>query len=208
MKHDPQSPEVIYLSPDLLTVHPALADFPGLSDDQIAALENSIKEFGVLVPLVLTDDNQVIDGRAKLHIAVQLELPSVPVIYRAESDPLAYAIESAVNRRQLSRSAIAFVLFEQHPELAAQHGAKAGRPKKSAQVAPISEPASFTTLSKRYQVDRKDFTRLLEMRAAMSEEEWTGLRHVVLFEEVPLGRAYAGNTIPNPPKLFTSPPTC
>jgi hypothetical protein len=136
-----QSPEIDFVSPEQLVAHPDLADFPGLSDDQLAALTISVKERGIQAPLVVDDEHQVFDGRARLAIALALNLPSVPVIYRPEKDVLAFAIESAVNRRQLTRPAIAFLLFEQHPELAASRGAKAGRPKKSAQFAPISEKA-------------------------------------------------------------------
>jgi hypothetical protein len=188
-----QSPAIDFVSPEQLVAHPDLADFPSLSDDQLAALTISIKERGIQTPLVVDDERQVFDGRARLGIALALDLPSVPVIYRAEKDVLAFAIESAVNRRQLTRSAIAFLLFEQHPDLASASN-KGGRPKKLAGVRPVSglDLASFRDLAVRYRVVREHFTLLAEMRAEMTPDEWTALRSVVLFEEASISRQFAG----------------
>jgi hypothetical protein len=181
-----------FLPPQNLSIHPALENFPGLSDDQLAALTLSVKSRGIQTPLVIDGDRQVYDGRAMLGIALALELSLVPVVVREEKDVLAYAIESAVNRRQLTRSAIAFLLFEQHPELAIFRN-KGGRPKKPAGIPQVSvQPSSFAQLSARYRLDRDYFTQLLAMHNGMSVEEWTELRRIVLFEEASIPRQFAG----------------
>jgi hypothetical protein len=185
--------DIIQVSPQSLTLHPALANFPGLSDDQHAALENSVKVFGILTPLVADAERRVYDGRTRLRIAQVLELPSIPVAIRPEPDVLAVAIESAVARRQLTRSGIAFLLFEQHPQLVKERN-KGGRPKKLAGIQPVSgqELGSYRDLALRYRVPREHFGYLAEMHAGMEAEQWAELRRLVLFEEASIPRQYAG----------------
>ena len=182
-----------YLPPANLTLHPALADFPGLSDDQLAALTISVKAHGIQGRIVCNEEHQVYDGRALLQIAQALELPVVPVEVREEKDVLRYAIESAVNRRQLTRSAVAFLLFENHPELSSTRN-KGGRAKNWPPKGPVSgqDLNSYRDLAVRYRVKRDYFTLLLEMMAGMTPEEWAELRRMVLFEEASIPRQYAG----------------
>jgi len=196
--------EVAYLSPLVLTFHAGLEDFPELPADQMDALTESVKEKGILEPLFCTPDNECYGGRAKLRIAQALDIPEVPVIIREETDVLGYAIETAVARRQLSKSGIALVIFEQHPELAATKGAKAGRPKtviphnntsvspsKSGEVL-AKRHESFRQLGARYKVPHYYFSLLGEMRDGMTGEEWTELRRVILEEEASIPRQFAG----------------
>lgn len=194
-----QLSEVRQISPEELTVHPALEDFPGLSDDQLAALTISVKERGIQTPLICDEENQVYDGRALLGIAKALELESVPVIVRPEADVVAFAIESAVNRRQLTKSGIAFLLFEQHPELAATRGSRqGGRPKKTDTIVSVSGKAladrheTFRQMGARYRVPQPYFSNLAEMKEGSSEEEWDELRRLVLYEEASIPRQFAG----------------
>lgn len=192
MKKNP-APDVSSCSPHELEVHPDLVNFPGLSDDQLAALTLSVKERGIQEPLTIDVHGRVYDGRARLQIAKALELFTVPFVTRDETDVLAYAIESAVNRRQLTRSAVAFLLFEQHPDLATVNGRKGGRPstyKKTGPEGPVLN--SYTALGARYRIKKEYFLLLAEMFNEASEDEWSELRHAILFEEASIPRQYAG----------------
>ncbi len=195
--------ELRHVSPSSLTVHPALEGFPSLPADQLVVLHNSIEARGIMKPLVCTHDHQVYSGRARLHCAMVLELATVPVMIREESDVLGYAIESRIARGQLTKSGIVLLLFEQHPELAQSRGARAGRkkncplngqlnvsPSNGEQIANRHE--SFRSLGARYQVPRQYFEQLAEMRAEATAEEWTELRRVILEEEASIPRQYAG----------------
>jgi hypothetical protein len=181
-----------YLPPANLTIHPALADFPGLSDDQLAALTISVKAHGIQGRIVCNEEHEVYDGRALLQIAQALDLSVVPVEVRDEKDVLRYAIESAVNRRQLTRSGVVFLLFEKHPELSSTRN-KGGR-KKLVNNSPVSgaEIASYRDLAAVYRVPREYFVSLCEMQEGMTAEEWAELRRLVLFEEASIPRQYAG----------------
>jgi hypothetical protein len=181
------------IAPTALSVHPAVAKFPYLGEDEIAALTISIKQYGVLTPLICDEERRVYDGRARMAIAESLGLTAIPVIVREEKDPLAFAIESRVNRGQLTRSAIALVLFEQHPELATSKN-RGGRPKKNCssgeQLSATHD--SYRQLGIRYRVPYQYFSALAEMHAGMSEEDWAHLRHVVLYEEASIPRQFTG----------------
>jgi hypothetical protein len=185
----PRDVECLYTGQ--LTIHPALENFPGLSDDQIASLTESIKSFGVQEPLICDEQRRVYSGRSRLLVAQALEIQTVPGIIRPENNVLQFAIESAVSRRQLTRSAIAFLLFEQHPELA--RGGKAGRPKNCSTGEQLSaRQESFRSLGARYRIHPSYFSLLGEMQFGSSVEEWAQLRHVILYEEASIPRQYAG----------------
>src|SRR5262249_7158186 len=57
---------------------PFLDAMPPLSAEERAELEADIKAHGVTVPVVVTDENEVIDGHHRLEIAAGLGLPDVP----------------------------------------------------------------------------------------------------------------------------------
>jgi hypothetical protein len=185
-------PAADFCSPESLSVHPDLTNFPPLSDDRIAALNKSIKEHGVQEPLICDQHRQVYSGRARLQIALALELSAIPIIIRPEANVLMFAIENAVNRRQLTCSGIAFLLFEHQPELASRRG-KAGRPNKCSTVEHLSAShESYRQIGARYRVHPSYFGYLAEMKAGSSDEEWAQLRHLILHEEASIPRQYAG----------------
>lgn len=54
---------------------------------QISNVAQSIKEFGFVQPLVLTDDNEVIIGHCRLLAAKKLKMQTVPVVYARNLTP-------------------------------------------------------------------------------------------------------------------------
>lgn len=54
---------------------------------QIGNVAQSIKEFGFVQPLVLTDDNEVIIGHCRLLAAKKLNMQTVPVVYARNLTP-------------------------------------------------------------------------------------------------------------------------
>jgi len=95
---------------------------PPLSPQDQRRLRDSIELHGVLEPVILDDDGQVIDGHHRLLIAAELgrECPTRPRV-EAERvlDPLDLAVELNLNRRHLTieqkREVIKDVL-KRHPE--------------------------------------------------------------------------------------------
>lgn len=74
-------------NPKDLTPHPVSLQLYG--DNHIGELLESIKEYGILVPLTITNKNVVISGHRRWHCACELELESVPVEIKIFADELA-----------------------------------------------------------------------------------------------------------------------
>jgi hypothetical protein len=51
---------------------------PALTQDERSQLRADIEKNGVLVPIVITDQAEILDGHNRLEIAVELGLPTVP----------------------------------------------------------------------------------------------------------------------------------
>ena len=56
--------------------------FPSLTAEERAGLEDDIQKNGVLVPVVVDEDNGIIDGINRLEIAAKLGLDDVPLDMR------------------------------------------------------------------------------------------------------------------------------
>lgn len=74
---------------------------PKMRAEQIAPLVKSIKEFGIIIPLVVDADKNLIDGHRRLASAVRLKLEKVPTI---QMDPKiskdkAYEIVNATSKK-------------------------------------------------------------------------------------------------------------
>ena len=86
---------------------------PPLQGEERAALRNHILQHGVLVPIVLDELNNVLDGHNRLEIAVELKLTHIPIevkrgLSAAEKHDLAEDLN--LHRRQLTRQEIRSVL--------------------------------------------------------------------------------------------------
>jgi hypothetical protein len=100
-----------------IKTHPALDIIPMGTDAEFARLVWSIKKYGLYVPISITGDGLVLDGRRRL-----LACHAAGIEPRFETvdpkDPLAFVISKNVKRKHLSRSQVALsdALFErQYP---------------------------------------------------------------------------------------------
>jgi ParB-like chromosome segregation protein Spo0J len=84
-----------------LKVHPAAAVFPMLSDDELRDLAEDIKANGLIYPIVLDADGQLIDGRNRLAAC---NLAGVEPRFETldGQDPVAYILSSNVSRRHMN----------------------------------------------------------------------------------------------------------
>ncbi|HUP22980.1 MAG TPA: MT-A70 family methyltransferase [Thermoanaerobaculia bacterium] len=87
-----------------LRLHPQATLVPELSIAEYRGLCSSIAEHGILVPLDVTHEGVVLDGRARLKAARELGLELVPVRIVEPSDPVTYLVRVAIERRNLSAS--------------------------------------------------------------------------------------------------------
>jgi len=90
-----------------LFVHPAASVFPLNPPAQQRALEESIRETGLLHPIVLLGE-EVLDGRNRLHACRSAGVE--PEFQRAaeDEDPVQYVLRANLHRRHLSGSQRAF----------------------------------------------------------------------------------------------------
>jgi ParB-like chromosome segregation protein Spo0J len=72
---------------------------------------------GIIYPLICTPDRQILDGRERWHIAIDLKLAEVPVLILDGADARDIAMSLNLHRRQVNERQAALIIFELHPEL-------------------------------------------------------------------------------------------
>lgn len=82
-------------------VHPAAAVWPMLSDEDMQSLADSIREIGLLEPIVLTSDGAVLDGRNRLVACKIAGVKPVTVVY--DGDPVAFVLARNDERRHMTK---------------------------------------------------------------------------------------------------------
>lgn len=191
-----------YADPKTLTVHPSAEAIPNLTPAQHMALAASIKEHGILQPLLVDGDGRVIDGKHRLGIAQQLKLPSVPVAAAPEdSNATLLAVESAVARRNLTASGRVLILYLAHPAL--DRGGADRRKANLKRGAKLPDPitigseelgefANFRVLAERYGLDEDYFSKLAQIHAQADAEAWVYVQRRILEGEISIPRLVAG----------------
>lgn len=96
------------LTPDQLRKlksHPYAECFPMIDEDGEAYEEyrGDIEKNGVLIPIVIFDENQILDGRNRRQAALDLNI-DCPFVRYEGNDPLGYIISTNIARRHLSAS--------------------------------------------------------------------------------------------------------
>lgn len=92
-------------------VHPAAELFPLMSDDELAALADDIKENGLRQPIVLDGDGKLLDGRNRLRACEAAGIKPSFVSVNG-SDPVAFVVSLNVKRRNLTASQRAIAAAE------------------------------------------------------------------------------------------------
>ncbi len=96
-------------NPAKLTRHPD-AETP-IGQDELLALTESVRERGLIDPILVNDKDQVLDGCSRLEAALQAGLDEVPVTVVHCEDVRALASDSLIGRmRSKSQRVLAWVL--------------------------------------------------------------------------------------------------
>lgn len=210
--------ELIRVNPLLCEEHPALKGFPMASHDVAEVLRQSIREHGLLEPLKVCRENGesrkqkaesgdlevekwfVVDGRNRLAALKALGIEDAPALV-VEADPVEYALETAIARRQLTKSGVVLLLFERHPELAERKGKRetpgqkhsiGGRFTGVERFNTGEEETTFRKLAEKFGVDVSYFSILAKIAEKATPEEWEIVRAAVLYDEVSIPRIHAG----------------
>jgi hypothetical protein len=122
-----------------LTVHPDVEDVPVCTKTQRRVLTESIAEKGVLEPLVIDEQDRILDGRHRYSIALELGIEKVRVDVRHVDNPTLYAVDAAVRRRNITKTAQVYTLLKAHPDLRDNGIAKRSASLKKGQQIPVSD---------------------------------------------------------------------
>ena len=87
--------------------HPAADAFPMLDGDAYTALRDDIAAHGMRVPIVLTPEGQILDGRNRMRVCRELGISPTTTIY--DGEPVAYVVSLNLMRRHLNESQRAMV---------------------------------------------------------------------------------------------------
>ena len=182
------------IDPSKVDVHPILSGFPVLTEEQFAALVTSVEEHGVLEPITCVHNTQghllVVDGRHRLLAARKVGLKSIPAFVRETVNLADFVLEKAITGRQLTKTAICFLLLEKHPDLAGERDARKTKGLKtgaSARVDLINTGSdSYRSLAEKYHVPFEYFSRIIGVKelCRAKSKDWDRVRHMVFAEEV------------------------
>jgi N6-adenosine-specific RNA methylase IME4 len=101
-----------YRSPAALRPHPEADVIPLMREAEYEAFRADIEADGIQVPLEITEDGVVLDGRQRQRAALELGLKTVPVRLVEPADELEHMLKAALLRRQLSASQAAALVLE------------------------------------------------------------------------------------------------
>ena len=113
-----------------LSEHPAARLLPGLGEREYAALRQGVRAQGILVPLEITAEGLVLDGRHRLRLALELGIARLPVRVVTPRDEVEHMLLSTLQRRHLGQSQKACLAVELH------HHQQAGDPQAVATLPP------------------------------------------------------------------------
>jgi N6-adenosine-specific RNA methylase IME4/ParB-like chromosome segregation protein Spo0J len=95
-----------------LRLHPSCAEVPVMAEAEYESFRADIRERGILVPLEISTEGIVLDGRHRLRAASQLHLKTVPVRIVTPADEHEHVLLAALQRRHLSASQRAALTVE------------------------------------------------------------------------------------------------
>jgi hypothetical protein len=127
-----QVPEVFFVNPNGLRDHPLLASIPALDEQssEFQALLASIRDRGVDYPIILDEDDRIMDGRTRARAAAKASA-ECPAMRRSSREASEIILASLVDRRHLPKGALAYLsvtLFDKAVE--------SGRQRKLANMVP------------------------------------------------------------------------
>jgi len=130
-----------------MKVHPAADIFPIMSDEELKDLAADIEANGLIHPVIVDADDQVIDGRNRLAAC---KLAGVKPTFEKLNgqDPLAYIVSANLARRNLTKGQQAMAYAKIYPE--GKRGAKRSSAAEGLKYERISVARSVLRLAEKY----------------------------------------------------------
>lgn len=82
---------------------------PERDSTEWGAFVESLRNGDILYPLLITPDNQIMDGGWRWRGAKQLQFPEVPCIVRPEGEAALIIVDSLLHRKQMTRGAAVYL---------------------------------------------------------------------------------------------------
>lgn len=105
--------QLLYCDPATLVIHPVCKLTPELQENDAAflAIVDSIRENGILHPLIIDPENRILDGRHRWRAAKRLRLDQVPTITVDKSNAATVVLNTLMERRHFTKGALAYVAY-------------------------------------------------------------------------------------------------
>ncbi|MBI5770890.1 MAG: ParB N-terminal domain-containing protein [Verrucomicrobia bacterium] len=139
-----QVPEVFFVNPHSLREHPLLAAIPPLDEasPDFQAILASVRERGIDYPIILDEDDRIIDGRNRTRAAIRAGA-ELPAVKRNSGEAAEIILDSLVARRHLPKGARAYLAA---PILA--QAAEGGRQRRLANLKRGTSKADQSAIGK------------------------------------------------------------
>lgn len=126
--------EILQHYPEIQGVHPACEAVPPISDEDYEALAKSIREEGLAQDIVLTKDNQLLDGRNRIRACFEQRVEAR--FKKTGVDPWVYSYSLNIARRHLDtkQKALYGLAWKEHEQAEAK--------KRQAEQAKRNQPQS------------------------------------------------------------------
>lgn len=128
-----------------LKQHPLSSAFPAMNADDFAALVDDIKANGQREPVTI-HEGMVLDGWHRYQACLQIGINPQQFNFDKDKDPVAFVLSENLHRRHLTPSQRAAAVVA-----CSEYGGQ-GRPKKTGNVACLSERPKLAELAKAAQV--------------------------------------------------------
>jgi len=129
--------------PEVTGIHPACASVPYMSDEELQGLTESVRERGLLNPIILTNEGFLLDGRHRLIACYQAMEETR--FERTAEEPWAYVLDQNIKRRHLTvgqKAMFGQAWFEYEKEMAKERQKAGGGDKKSENAKKSVPPVS------------------------------------------------------------------
>lgn len=163
--------EILHLSVRDLTDHPLLAHIPMWRRDEpeFASLLESVRERGLDYPVLIDREQRVVDGRNRRNVCSVLGRP-VPCRRISEADAASVIVSSLINRRHLSKGALAYLAAPLFAEVLQETKARRFANYSTSRLAPetalsaVSEVKTAEDVAAQVGVGGRLFEQALKLR--------------------------------------------
>lgn len=132
----------------IVGIHPCAELFPMMTPEDSAQLRDDVEAHGFEQPIIIDQDDRLLDGRNRLVVSVEIGLDP-PIERRVVHDPLSFVISTNLRRRHLSLSQLATIAVEIEPMYAAAAAERQKAGKKAGKKADLPTDLSESSRRKR-----------------------------------------------------------